>query len=256
MTRARGSWRSCLFATACIAAACGDSPTEPPNLDLDGDGILNAVDACPTAAENVNNVFDADGCPDTPGDLYQAVRVDTEAYWTTTLSGTAWPYTPISTFLGYSTQINSPCGVLTLNNAFYCPLNSGVYYDAVFLGQYLNLVGDMAPAFIISHEIGHHVSWILGWPLLVSQKETELQADCFGGAWTRNAADRGLLEAGDLEEAVVTLISVGDPAYTWFSPTGHGTPEQRLLAFAIGYDNGPGGCTTQAFFDLFPAADA
>jgi predicted metalloprotease len=120
------------------------------------------------------------------------------------------------------------------------------------LGDYLQLVGDMAPAFIIGHELGHHVSWLLGWPLSISPKEAELQADCFAGAWASNADSRGLLEEGDLEEAVEAVISVGDPDDTWFDPTLHGTVGQRLTAFAIGYEEGPAGCTETAFFDLFP----
>jgi hypothetical protein len=226
----------------------------PANPDLDGDGILNEVDACPTVPETINGVFDADGCPDTPTDLYQAVRMDVEAYWSVIFAQIPLAYAAITTFQGYTVPTNSPCGPLVLNNAFYCPLNAGVYYDATFLGLYLAAVGDMAPAFIVSHEIGHHVSWVLGWTPLITQKENELQADCFGGAWARSADDRGLLEDGDLEEAVVTLISIGDPDYTWFNPVGHGTAQQRVLAFAVGYDQGPAGCTSQAFFDAFPVS--
>ncbi|MEQ1857611.1 MAG: neutral zinc metallopeptidase [Longimicrobiales bacterium] len=198
-------------------------------------------------------MFDTDGCPDTPADFYQVVRADVEAYWTATLAP-LFPYPPVGTFLGYTAPLGSPCGPLVLNNAFYCPANAGVYFDGTFMGAYLAAVGDMAPAFIISHEIGHHVSWLLGWvPPVISTKENELQADCFGGAWARSADDRGLLDEGDLEEAVVALISVGDPDYTWFDPTGHGTPLQRVSAFAMGFDGGPPACTNQAFFDAFPA---
>jgi predicted metalloprotease len=112
----------------------------------------------------------------------------------------------------------------------------------------------MAPAFIIGHEFGHHVSWLLGWPPLISPKESELQADCFAGSWASDADARGLLEEGDLEEAVVAVISVGDPDDTWFDPTLHGTANQRLAAFAIGYEEGPGGCTDSEFFDSFPVS--
>lgn len=244
-------WRRLLL-LALIIGACSDSPTAPADLDLDDDGLPNEADTCPTAPETVNGVFDADGCPDTPVDLYQTVRVDVEAYWSATFAQIPLTYTSISTFHGYTVPTNSPCGPLVLNNAFYCPANGGVYYDAVFLESYLSSVGDMAPAFIVSHEIGHHVSWSLGWTPLITQKENELQADCFGGAWARSADDRGLLESGDLEEAVVALILVGDPDYTWFDPVGHGTAQQRVTAFAIGYDQGPSGCTSQGFFDAFP----
>ena len=83
--------------------------------------------------------------------------------------------------------------------------------------------------------------------------EKELQADCFAGVWARSANDRGLLDEDDLGEAVTALVVVGDPQETWFDPTQHGTPQQRTVAFAIGFDQNAAGCTSNAFFDLFPA---
>jgi predicted metalloprotease len=157
-------------------------------------------------------------------------------------------------FQGYAAPLSTACGVLPLRNAVYCPVNAGVYYDSNFLADYLNLVGDMAPAFIISHELGHHVSWLLNWPPYLSPKEAELQADCFGGAWTADAEVRGLLEEGDLDEAVSAVISAGDPDETWFDPTMHGTAAQRLAAFDFGYSGGPEQCVSTAFFDAFPVS--
>ena len=142
-----------------------------------------------------------------------------------------------------------------MGNAFYCTIDEGVYYDFNFLQLFLDGIGDMGTAFIIAHEIGHHVSKILGWdaPAVISTKENELQA--FAGAWTFDANARGELEPGDLEEAVAAVLSVGDPADTWFDPTAHGTELQRTVAFAIGFDGGAADCTDQAFFDLFPAPE-
>jgi predicted metalloprotease len=240
---------------ALALSSCGGDSTGPENLDVDADGILNADDDCPNSAEVVNNVFDGDGCPDTPGDLYQMVRTDVEAFWRAVFLPPLSPYSSVTTFVGYTTPISSPCGVLPLRSAIYCPLSAGVYYDATFLGEYLSYVGDMAPAFIIGHELGHHVSWLIGWwPPLINSKEAELQADCFADSWASDADARGLLEEGDLEEAVVAVISVGDPDDTWFDPTLHGTANQRLAAFAIGYEEGAGGCTDSEFFDLFPVS--
>ena len=235
-----------------MASAC-ESPSAPIG-DPDNDGIDGEFDDCPGVVETFNGVFDTDGCPDTPLDLYAVVRSDVEGFWTSELASTEWPYTPISVFQPYTTEIPTPCGETILDNAHYCPANGGVYFDLSFFDTFLALVGDMAPAFIIGHEIGHHVSAILGWgPPVLSEKETELQADCFAGAWSRSADDRGLLDEGDLEEAVETLVNVGDPRDTWFSPQGHGTPEQRIEAFEIGFDSGAAACTQTDFFDLFPA---
>ena len=241
-----------------LLAACGggDSPTAPPlpppNPDRDGDGILNTVDACPDQPETFNGVFDTDGCPDTLQQFYEVVRADVEAFWGAEFTASQLTYTLITVFQGYSAPFTSPCGVLPLGNAFYCPANAGVYYDNNLLATFLNQIGDMAPAFIIGHEIGHHVSWILGWTLVISTKQNELQADCLAGAWTKSANDRGLLEQGDLEEAVGALLLVADPDFTWFDPTAHGTADQRVFAFAAGFAGGSSTCTSQEFVDLFP----
>jgi predicted metalloprotease len=242
-------------------AACGGDVTspaspesDPQDPDTDDDGILNALDACPSQPETVNNVFDTDGCPDTSMDLYNVVRTDVEAYWGRTFSAGGLVYQPISVFQSYSTPIASPCGPAVLNNAFYCPVNMGVYFDLGFMDSFLAGIGDMAPAFIISHEIGHHASNLLGWTRpLISGKQSELQADCFGGAWTLDVFGRGLLETGDLEEAVTALINVADPDVTWLNPNEHGTPTQRVAAFAIGLQQGVAGCTSADFLIQIPS---
>ena len=252
-TRHVGHYMRALIWTAWLAA-CGEGTTSPPDTDLDGDGILDEDDDCPSAAEIINLVFDNDGCPDARVDLYNAVRSDVEAYWMGILSSSQSQYAGISVFQGYAAPLSTACGVLPLRNALYCPATAGVYYDSDFLADYLTLVGDMAPAFIISHELGHHVSWLLDWPPFITTKEAELQADCFGGAWTGDAESRGLLEEGDLDEAVVAVISAGDPDETWFDPTMHGTAAQRVAAFDYGYSGGPAACTSTGFFDAFPAS--
>lgn len=79
----------------------------------------------------------------------------------------------------------------------------------------------------------------------------ELQADCFAGAFFTAANDADLLDEGDLLEIAKGLIQVGDPGLPWFSPAGHGTPLQRVLAADIGFANGPDGCISGEFFALF-----
>jgi predicted metalloprotease len=244
-----------LFAVACG----GDSPAGPeqPDPDPDRDGILTAVDACPNQAETLNNVWDDDGCPDTPKDLYLAARDDIEAYWAA--SFTTWQifgsYLAISVFQDYTQPFDSPCGLLPLETAFYCPTNVGVYYDINFLDRWLGEIGDIAPVFVIAHEIGHHVGSSLGWipNFIISQKESELQADCFAGVWTAAANTRGIVDSGDLRDAALALVYLGDTSTPWFDPGDHGTRSQRVTAFTIGFDEGAVGCTSQTFFDLFSA---
>ena len=87
---------------------------------------------------------------------------------------------------------------------------------------------------------------------LVEKSASVVQKLLVLGVWTFDANARGELEPGDLEEAVAAVLSVGDPADTWFDPTQHGTDLQRTAAFAIGFEGGAADCTDQAFFDLFP----
>lgn len=233
-------------------AACGNSGTDV-ELDSDNDGIPNLVDDCPTEAETVNGVYDSDGCPDTPAEFYNDIRVDAEAYWAVQLTGGPFQYSSITEFTAYTTAIDTPCGVVELNSASYCTTNEAVYYDPGFLQFFLDEVGDLAPAFIIAHEIGHHVSNFLGFdaPGTISIKELELQADCFGGAYVNNAGSRGVLEPGGDDETLTALILLGDPADTWFRTDLHGTSDQRLTAFLVGVVQGPSACTSPSFFALF-----
>ncbi len=99
---------------------------------------------------------------------------------------------------------------------------------------------DVAPQAILAHEFGHHIQMVLD--SFKNDYLDELYADCFAGVYTRDADERGLLEDGDLEEALRGLIAAGDSEDTpWDSPS-HGTPEQRAKAFADGYQNGLGRC--------------
>ncbi len=235
-------------------APTGPGPAAPPNPDRDGDGILNSVDVCPDQPETFNGVFDADGCPDTTLEFYQAVRGLAEQFWDDVFTASALVYTPLGVFQEYTVPIVIPCGLTLLNNAVYCPIDLGVYYDINFVDSWLEGIGDAASGFIIVHEIGHHISFQRGWlnSGLISPKEEELQADCFAGVVFAFADTAGLLEEADLLEAARALIMAGDTNIPWFSPLGHGTAEQRLQAAIFGFDGGPAACTSADFFALFP----
>ena len=250
-------WRALplvLLLVACGEAGGPTAPPSPTDNDIDNDGILDSVDDCPTQPEVVNGWLDSDGCPDNSLDLYAAVRADAEGFWQVVFAQEGDVYLPISGFTPYSNPISTACGVLVLNNAVYCVATFDVFYHREFLDSFLLQIGDAAPAVIVAHEIGHHVSNLLGFFLLrdlglVTTKQLELQADCWAGAWVAFVANRGLLDEGDLEEAGATLFAVGDINAPWFNPHGHGTGDERVVAFALGFIGGVDGC---ADINVFP----
>jgi uncharacterized protein len=144
---------------------------------------------------------------------------------------------------------------------FYCPADKFVYFDLDFLTQLQNqfgAAGDLAAQYIVAHEYGHHIQNLLGISDEVSRAQAaqpskanaysialELQADCFAGAWANSAEDRGLLEKGEIDEALNAAAAVGDDRIQE-QTTGridpeswtHGSSEQRVMWFRRGYDTG------------------
>ena len=128
----------------------------------------------------------------------------------------------------FSDAVESACGT---NSAavgpFYCPLDRKVYIDLSFyreLDQQFGAPGDFAQAYVLAHEVGHHVQTLLGISERVKQVRQragevesnqlsvlqELQADCFAGVWGHHAARKNLLDAGDVEEGLQAAASIGD----------------------------------------------
>jgi hypothetical protein len=155
----------------------------------------------------------------------------------------------------FRNAINSACGTASAAvGPFYCPIDKRVYIDLAFyddLRQRFGAPGDFAQAYVIAHEVGHHVQNLRG--LLgrgeVNQIETELQADCLAGAWAKDAEARKLLEVGDIDEALNAARQIGDDTLqrktqgrvqpeTWT----HGSAAQRSGAFKKGYERGINGC--------------
>lgn len=151
---------------------------------------------------------------------------------------------------------------------FYCPADNRVYIDLGFyklMQQQLGASGDVAWAYVIAHELGHHVQQQLGTEAQVraAQRENpgdanelsvrmELQADCYAGIWAHRVFAQGDLEDGDLEEALGAASAVGDDTLQKNSGQGvrpesftHGTSEQRASWFKTGYETGePAQCDT------------
>jgi predicted metalloprotease len=158
--------------------------------------------------------------------------------------------------------IQSGCGgAESATGPFYCPQDEKVYIDLGFydeLKRRFGAPGEFAQAYVLAHEIGHHVQKILGIEgqeqRMVQQNprvrnqlsvKLELQADCFAGIWAQNTQQRGLLEPGDIDSALGAAAAVGDDrlqkqATGHVSPDSftHGTSEQRVSWFRRGFDSG------------------
>jgi predicted metalloprotease len=167
------------------------------------------------------------------------------------------------TLVLFTDQVRSACGIAgAAVGPFYCPGDEKVYIDLSFYEQLrrrFNAPGDFAQAYVVAHEIGHHVQKLLGisdrvdaMQGRVSEVEAnqlsvrlELQADFFAGLFARYVQDQGILDAGDIEEALRAASAIGDDqiqrqtqGYVVPDSFTHGTSEQRLRWFRKGYDSG------------------
>ena len=170
----------------------------------------------------------------------------------------------------YTDATETTCGYgQSAMGPFYCPPDSTVYIDLSFYQDMKNRLGgggDFAQGYVIAHEVGHHVQHLLGIGDKVRQLQArsdtrtsnqlsvkmELQADCFAGMWGHVMAREGILEPGDLEEALKTAEAIGDDRLQRQSggrvvPDSftHGTAQQRQAWFRRGFDSGnPEMCNT------------
>ena len=163
----------------------------------------------------------------------------------------------------FSGRINSACGMASAaSGPFYCPSDRKVYLDTDFfrqLSEQFGASGDFAEAYVIAHEVGHHVQNLTGiLPKFNEMRQqmseveanqmsirVELQADCFAGVWAHYTDQKGILEKGDLEEALNAAQQIGDDTlqkktqgYVVPESFNHGTSQQRMTWFKRGFDNG------------------
>jgi uncharacterized protein len=163
----------------------------------------------------------------------------------------------------FSGQIRSACGFASAaSGPFYCPGDQKVYLDTTFfqqLDRQFGASGDFAQAYVIAHEVGHHVQNLIGvLPKFNQMRQSmgeaeanqmsmrvELQADCFAGVWGHFTAQKGILEQGDIEEALNAAQQIGDDTlqrrtqgYVVPESFNHGTSEQRQTWFARGFKSG------------------
>ncbi len=177
-------------------------------------------------------------------------------HWARTLQKEGKEYTPPKLVL-FRQATQSACGTATSQiGPHYCPLDQTIYLDETFFDELTSRFGarggDVAQAYVISHEVGHHVQQELGIMQQVQQNGSndasirlELQADCYAGMWANSIKDQNIMEAGEIEEAMDAASSVGDDRIQekvngYIDPENwtHGSSEQRRSWFNKGYSSG------------------
>lgn len=203
--------------------------------------------------------------PQLESDLRQisgVVLKSTENAWSSYFAKHGQTYTPTTMRL-YTGGTQTGCGTgQAAMGPFYCPADQKVYIDLSFYNDMrtkLGAQGDTAFAYVIAHEVGHHVQNLLGILPKVNQAQQratqtqanalsvklELQADCFAGIWANYAQNDNLLEQGDIEEAIAAAESVGDDrlqqsqqGYAVPDSFTHGTSADRMAWFQRGFKSG------------------
>src|SRR4029079_4541598 len=195
------------------------------------------------------------------------ILASTEDTWSKLLGGRYQP----TTLVAYSRSYQSGCGAAqSAMGPFYCPTDTKIYLDTEFfneLSQRFQAPGDFAMAYVIAHEVGHHVQDLEGTLEQAHnlqargseaegnavQVKVELQADCYAGVWAANAKDsqgRSLMEPGDFEEGMRAAEAIGDDTLQKQSQGvrvpdsfNHGTSVQRMEALQRGFKSGdPSAC--------------
>ncbi|MCG3864141.1 MULTISPECIES: neutral zinc metallopeptidase [unclassified Photobacterium] len=194
-----------------------------------------------------------------------AVLGTTETVWNKILNG---KYQPPKLVL-YNNVTQTGCGTGSAQSGpFYCPTDKKVYLDLSFMNELkkLGAPGDFAFAYVIAHEVGHHVQNLLGTSTKVHQMQQrsskveanrlsvklELQADCYAGVWGHYVNQQGMLETGDIDEGIKAASAVGDDRLQEMAGQAvqpdaftHGSSAQRIAWFKKGFETGdPRQCNT------------
>jgi predicted metalloprotease len=231
----------------------GVSPMTLLNL-LSGGGAITSEQQAPARTTPAN---------DRESKFVRTVLGDTEDVWSALFSAGGETYAK-PTLVLFSDSTDTACGTgETATGPFYCPADQKVYIDLSFyrlMQERFKVSGEFAEAYVIAHEVGHHVQNLMGISGKMDQARRsasesqanamsvrlELQADCFAGVWAFHAnQSRHILEQGDIETALKAATAIGDDALQRQSqgrvvPDSftHGTSEQRVRWFKKGIDNG------------------
>lgn len=199
---------------------------------------------------------------DETDDFVATVLADTEDVWNRRFQEAGSQYVE-PTLVLFSGQTQSGCGFAgAASGPFYCPQDQQLYIDLSFFNQLagqLNSPGDFAQAYVVAHEVGHHVQNLTGVLQQTQQArqqlpeaeanavsvQTELQADCYAGVWAHDTYEAGFLEPGDIDEALNAASQIGDDTLQrrgqgTVVPDSftHGTSAQRQEWFRRGYESG------------------
>jgi hypothetical protein len=222
-------------------------------------GLLSAGEAVTQGSTATSSV--PTGTPTDPqGDFAAAVLGETEDVWSKYFAARGQRYTP-PTLVLFTDQVDSACGTASAAaGPFYCPGDQKLYIDLGFFNQLsseFGAPGDFARAYVIAHEVGHHLQNLLGITekserLGAQQGESgtkrvsvavELQADCYAGVWAMQA--QRVIEPGELQQALQAAAAVGDDALQRRAQGRvvpetftHGSAEQRQRWFQRGFDGG------------------
>jgi predicted metalloprotease len=221
----------------------------------DGGQLVPGQSQAPSGGTSVKN-------NDQMTQFVRTVLAETEDVWSGIFQAEGQTY-PAPTMVLFSGQVRSACGFASAaSGPFYCPGDKKLYIDLSFydeLEQKFGASGDFAQAYVLAHEVGHHVQNLIGvLPKFNAMRQNmseadsnamsvrvELQADCFAGIWGHFTKQQGILEAGDLEEALNAAQQIGDDnlqrrtqGYVVPESFNHGTSAQRANWFKRGFDSG------------------
>jgi len=234
-----------------VLKACGIDPLE---VLSGGTGVPGGQDTQISESEAPAN--------DEMKQFVGVVLAETEDVWNGIFQAEGLKYQEPTLHL-FRGQVKSACGYASsASGPFYCPGDRKVYLDTQFfdlLDQQFDAAGDFAQAYVIAHEVGHHVQNLTGiLPKFNEMRQSmseveanqmsmrvELQADCFAGVWAHYTKQKGLLEAGDEKEALNAATQIGDDTlqrrtqgYVVPESFNHGTSEQRYRWFGAGLKSG------------------
>jgi len=254
-----------LVAVVAISLLLGQNPLEVLDMLQGGGGPVVEAPTAPPGARPGSPVRDENK------EFVARIVGDTEDTWSRIFQQSGRRYAPPKLVL-FRGGVDSACGIASSAvGPFYCPGDHQVYLDLSFfqeLKSKFGAPGDFARAYVIAHEVGHHVQTLLGISDQLERQRAragetarnalsvklELQADCFAGVWGHYARQRGLLEPGDLESGLTAAAAIGDDrlqqqsrGYVRPESFTHGSSPQRVRMFRTGFESGdPKQCDTFA----------
>lgn len=254
-----------MLAVVVVSVLLGKDPIEMLGL-IENSGVAEVLSG--STGEPAGTAPPAD---DREAEFVARILGDTEDVWGAIFQTSGQRYAQ-PTLVLFAGRVQSACGGATsATGPFYCPADQQVYLDTSFFSQMRSQLGgggDFAEAYVIAHEVGHHIQTLLGVSAQVNKARQrgdkvtgdggllvrqELQADCLAGVWAHHAQARHQwLDDGDLAEAMNTATAIGDDRLQQQSQGtvvpdafSHGTSAQRVRWFRVGFEGGEvAGCDT------------